>query len=471
MRAFTLPYRVLFHDTMAYGSHHFLTNLKFQCLVREHLFFSQVVEGSDGGQALHDDTVILTRDAYCLNLNPVGVGERVAILLTVEAATRMSVRFCFRVVHADGRPVTAGYQTLVALDKDTQALVSPPPWLREAGAVLREPLGGDGQPDFAAHLHAGRTKAVFDPATLELAATALADRAFPADGDTREVRIADGGLPALGAEDTVFLFPGQGSYDPGPLRALLAVGGDSAARIREADTVGRQLLGASLLALLEAPADEHDVLLERAPDLGQIGIYLGAVLAARELMARGLSPALMVGHSLGEIAALAAAGVMTVADGARVVAQRALALRTLGPGVGGMLALVGPVEVSRGLLREIGGAWEAVVNHGEQLVAAGRFAALERLERAAGAAGVSTRRLMSPMPFHSPLLAPACAPFATAVGGVAMTAPSVPVYSPIEGRLLGADGVAQVLAGQLVKPLDFVAGMQRVHEAGGGRFV
>ena len=44
MSYFAMPYRVLFHDTMAYGSHHFMTNFKFQCVIREHLLFDNSLD-------------------------------------------------------------------------------------------------------------------------------------------------------------------------------------------------------------------------------------------------------------------------------------------------------------------------------------------------------------------------------------------------------------------------------------------
>src|SRR5262249_45237683 len=112
MPFFGMPYRVLFHDTMAYGTHHFLTNLKFQCEAGEHFFWGGVVEGSAEGKAVHDDVVILTQQAYCRNLAPVRVGEWVGILLSVEDATASSVRMCFRVVRHDATPVSCGFQSL-----------------------------------------------------------------------------------------------------------------------------------------------------------------------------------------------------------------------------------------------------------------------------------------------------------------------------------------------------------------------
>src|SRR6516162_8696981 len=104
MAFFAMPYRVLFDDTMAYGSHHFLTNFKFQCTVREHFYFTQIADVNPDDKEL-ENLVLLTQEGYSRNLAPVLVGGRVGLLLSIEDHTRSSVRMCFRAVREDGKPV------------------------------------------------------------------------------------------------------------------------------------------------------------------------------------------------------------------------------------------------------------------------------------------------------------------------------------------------------------------------------
>src|SRR3989442_712164 len=68
---FILPYRILFHDTMSYGTHHFLANFRFQCQAREELLFGHVL-ADPAARASCDDLLFLTREGYCRNLAPVG---------------------------------------------------------------------------------------------------------------------------------------------------------------------------------------------------------------------------------------------------------------------------------------------------------------------------------------------------------------------------------------------------------------
>jgi acyl-CoA thioesterase FadM len=164
MPFFAMQLRVLFHDTMAYGSHHHMTNFKFQNVARETILF----DGARGGLSWKEqlkDIVMLTREAYSLNLAPVGLGGTVAVLLSYEEPTRSSVRLCFRVVDAEGQPVSCGYQTMVLIHKDTGELLPAPQLLTQyldAGSEfnLLEKLT---EPSFADRLKAGSraVKAIF----------------------------------------------------------------------------------------------------------------------------------------------------------------------------------------------------------------------------------------------------------------------------------------------------------------------
>ncbi len=128
MPFFAMPYQILFHDTMAYGSHHHMANFKFQNIARETLLFETKVEQGTWKEQL-SDILILTREAYSLNLAPAGLGDKVAILLSYEDPTLCTVRLCFRIIDSHGEPVSCGYQTMILLHKDTHEMVPAPPLL------------------------------------------------------------------------------------------------------------------------------------------------------------------------------------------------------------------------------------------------------------------------------------------------------------------------------------------------------
>jgi acyl-CoA thioesterase FadM len=152
-----MQYQILFHDTMAYGSHHHMTNFKFQNVARETILFESSVNGVRCFDEQAKDIVMLTREAYSRNLAPVWLGQKVGILLSYEDPTRSTVRLCFRVTDQTGQPVCCGYQTLIMMHKDTHELVPAPPFL--AGFLdegternLIEPLTN---PCFAEAAHTG----------------------------------------------------------------------------------------------------------------------------------------------------------------------------------------------------------------------------------------------------------------------------------------------------------------------------
>ena len=124
-----MQYQVLFHDTMSYGSHHHMTNFKFQNVARETILFETSRNGRSCFEEQAKDIIMLTREAYSLNLAPVWLGRKVGILLSYEDPSRSSFRLCFRVLDEAGQPVCCGYQTMVLMHKDTHELVPAPPFL------------------------------------------------------------------------------------------------------------------------------------------------------------------------------------------------------------------------------------------------------------------------------------------------------------------------------------------------------
>src|SRR5262249_48127753 len=156
---YAVPYRILFDDTMAYGTHHFLTNFKFQCEAREHLLFAQILDHCSAEERrAFDDIVFLTQDAFSRNLCGLPVGTKVGVLLSLEEAGTSSVRFCFRVVGPQGQPVACGFQTLATVSLRTRQPTLAPTLLRQYGHLLRERLCA---PNFEQRVLAGDMAPLF----------------------------------------------------------------------------------------------------------------------------------------------------------------------------------------------------------------------------------------------------------------------------------------------------------------------
>ena len=143
MSYFATEYTIHFDDTMAYGSHHFLTAFKFQCAARETFLFGERIYDVPGVRDALDNIRLLTADAYARNLSQAELGDRVAILLTLEEWGRASARFCYRVISAHGTPICAGFQSLICADALTGRPLPLPAPLWDAMEEMRgieEPL-------------------------------------------------------------------------------------------------------------------------------------------------------------------------------------------------------------------------------------------------------------------------------------------------------------------------------------------
>src|SRR5262249_44331532 len=137
--------------------------------------------------------------------------------------------------------------------------------------------------------------------------------------------------------------------------------------------------------------------------LDQLGIFLTGVLAARRRQRLGLPIDVVMGHSFGEIAALTAAGVLSMRAGAQVVCRRIKALQPF-QGLGTLAAVSLDAERTRKAIEPWKELTVAGINHDRQTIVAGPLALLESLRDRLAAAGVALTLVPSRYPFHSPHL-------------------------------------------------------------------
>ncbi|WP_404364034.1 SDR family NAD(P)-dependent oxidoreductase [Corallococcus coralloides] len=477
MDFFAVPYDIHFDDTMAYGSHHFLTNFKFQCAGREHLLFSPHAFEEPEFRRDFDQVLLLTYEGYSRNLAPAVLGDRLIILTSLEERGEVSLRFCFRTLKGDGTPVACGYQTVLCADRQGVLRAFPKSFQRsfESLAALHEPTGPKSFRDLALQGGAG-VQALFPEAVRELARTLLADTA--PRGVSRTVRLPEpvptSGL-ALPANATAFLFAGQGTFEPAlflQLKALQPELRDELLAVSEACRSQGIDVG-PLLA--EEDVAQVDRALDAAPLLDQLGIFLSGVLGARWMERQGTRPDVFVGHSFGEIAAMTAAGAMDLRTGAEVVCRRIRALQTVPDDLGTLAAValsepetVGAVAHSGARALEVAGR-----NHSRQTVVAGPREELERLRAFLERQGKGFTFISSRYPFHHPSLAPAVTAFRASLAGLSVHPARGPIYSPIERRVYGRGGseLAGALASHLVRPFDFPGAVETLVGAGCARFV
>lgn len=225
-----------------------------------------------------------------------------------------------------------------------------------------------------------------------------------------------------------FVFPGQGAQTIGMGKALAEAYPAAKAVFDEVD----EALGESLSALIWGGEIETLTLTQNA----QPALMATSLAAMRALEAEGVgveAASFVAGHSLGEYSALAAAGVFSIADTARLLRTRGRAMQEAVPvGEGAMAAVLGldfagVTAVADAAAKETGEVCQAANdNDPAQVVVSGAKAAVERAAELAKEAGAK-RALLLPVsaPFHCALMAPAAEVMAEALDDVDMAEPKV----------------------------------------------
>ena len=271
-----------------------------------------------------------------------------------------------------------------------------------------------------------------------------------------------------------FIFPGQGSQAVGMGKALAEAFPQARAVFDEVDDA----LGQKLSALMfEGPADELTLTANAQPALMAASLAGVRVLEAERGLDLARDVRCVAGHSLGEYAALAAAGSLTVADAARLLRIRGDAMqRAVAPGAGAMAALIGTdLETAKAIAAEAAGEEACDVandNGGGQVVLSGHRAAVERAVAGAQARGIKRAVLLNvSAPFHCRLMAPAAEAMRAALAEVALRAPSVPLYANVTAAPESdPDAIRRNLVAQVTGTVRWRESVAAMAEAGVDRF-
>jgi [acyl-carrier-protein] S-malonyltransferase len=205
-------------------------------------------------------------------------------------------------------------------------------------------------------------------------------------------------------------------------------------------------------------------------ELVQPALYITSVGAARALQARGLRPDAVLGHSLGEWAALTAAGALAFEDALRVVAIRGAAMAAAARNnPGGMAAVMGldPRKVGE-ICSDVEGVWVANHNSPSQVVVSGADEALARAEARCRTAGaIRIVRLEVAVPAHCPLMEAAAREVEAALRKVNVEKPACAFYSAVDGaRHEDPIRVSELLVDAITSPVRFVDTLVAMQEDG-----
>jgi [acyl-carrier-protein] S-malonyltransferase len=208
-------------------------------------------------------------------------------------------------------------------------------------------------------------------------------------------------------------------------------------------------------ALLTSASDDEVVRTDRA----QIATFALSMVGYLELLDRGIRPRYLLGHSLGEFSALVASGLLSIEDGARLIAVRGAAMaRSASTTEGSMVALMGGDEGALDALTTLNEVWVANINGTGQIVVSGTREGLDELLARHRELGW---RRATPLnvggAFHSPLMAPAQEQLDEALASVTWRETDQTLIANVDGRVhTSAADWRELLSRQLTSPVEFL---------------
>jgi acyl transferase domain-containing protein/acyl carrier protein len=260
--------------------------------------------------------------------------------------------------------------------------------------------------------------------------------------------VAQGSRPQSGAPTLAFVFSGQGPQWAGMGRELAEREPVFRDVLADLDTRFREYTDWSLLAMLAEP-QETSRLMET--EVAQPAIFAVQVALAALWESWGVIPDAVVGHSIGELAALHVAGVLSVEDAVRVVFHRGRIMQRA-TGRGRMAAVSLAAEEASRLVAEVGPDLSlAAVNGPRSTVLAGSSEALDRALAILAAREVQSRTLPVSYAFHSTQMAPFEAELVAALGSVTAQPARLAVYSTVTGTRLDPSQVTAAYFGRNVR--------------------
>ena len=267
-----------------------------------------------------------------------------------------------------------------------------------------------------------------------------------------------------------FVFPGQGSQSIGMLSELAA----RHALVRDAFAEASEGAGVDLWTLSQ---DGPDTQLN-STEFTQPALLAAGVATWRAWQAEnGAQPALLAGHSLGEYAALVAAGAVSLHDGAKLVRLRGQFMQNAAPaGTGAMAAVLGAEDALVLEVCTLASGDDAIVvpanfNSPGQIVIGGHAAAVDRALQLLAERGVRKAvKLAVSVPSHTPLMREAANRLSEAMNAMAWSAPDRPVVQNVDGEVHDTvQSVRDALVRQLYLPVQWTGCVQALAARGATR--
>lgn len=274
-----------------------------------------------------------------------------------------------------------------------------------------------------------------------------------------------------GLKDKVaFLFTGQGSQYPGMARELFQSEPVFKEELERCDALFFNYIGKSITRLLyrgDTTAEELSQAVYAQPVIFSLEYSL-----CRLWQSWGITPSLVLGHSIGEYAAACIAGVFTLEEAVKLVAIRGKLMHSV-PGIGKMAGVLASEEKLMPLVSPYSASVSiAAVNAPESITISGSKETMEIVIDKVKKARFFIEPLNISHPFHSILMEPYIEQLRNAIGGVTFSKPGIPIVSTITGNIVNDEMCyADYWSTHLRKTVRFYDAVKTVEEMGGRIFV
>lgn len=285
--------------------------------------------------------------------------------------------------------------------------------------------------------------------------------------DALVARIGEGKFTPISskAPKVAFIFTGQGAFYPRLGRQLFENSSQFQTDIKYLDSLVKNLSLPSILPAIEGRSNDAE---ELSPLVVQLALVCVQIALVKLWNSWGITPDVVIGHSLGEYAALNAAGVLSVDDTIHLVGQRAKLLQDkCTAGTHAMLAVKAPLSTIEDATK--GRSFEAAcINTAKDTAISGTVEEIDEIKQVLGQAGHKSLKLDLPYAFHSAQVEPILDSFEAIAEGVVFAAPRIPVISPLLGKVLydSEDLDATYLRRHAREPVNFLDAVRAAQDEG-----